>query len=144
MTAPGAKRTLKLDRLARRWTSLTFDVRFLRERCPKLDVGGEAIGEFLRSGPLRFALAMESGGQRAHQVRYVQPRAVPRVGSINKVKINRSTSWRVRRTNPKDWLPSNPRPHLVEGIGSRGRQRTGDRTRYLRRLEPDLATRIMN
>ena len=66
-----------MDRVARRWTSLTFDVRFLRERCPKLDVGGEAIGEFLRSGPLRFALAMGSGGQRAHQVRYVQPRAVP-------------------------------------------------------------------
>jgi hypothetical protein len=50
-----------------------FDVRFLRARCPKLDVGGEAIGEFLRSGPLRFALAMGSGGQRAHRVRYVQP-----------------------------------------------------------------------
>ena len=58
------------------WTSLTFDVRFLRARCPTLDVGGEAIGEFLRSGPLRFALATGSGGQRAHQVRYVQPRAV--------------------------------------------------------------------
>ena len=65
-----------LDRVARRWTSLTFDVRFLRARCPTLDVGGEAIGEFLRSGPLRFALATGSGGQRAHQVRYVQPRAV--------------------------------------------------------------------
>ena len=76
MTAPGAKRTLKLDRLARRWTSLTFVVRFLRARCPTLDVGGEAIGEFLRSGPLRSALATGSGGQRAHQVRYVQPRAV--------------------------------------------------------------------
>jgi hypothetical protein len=54
-----------LDRVARRWTPLTFDVRFLRARCPKFDVGGEAIGEFLRSGPLRFALAMRSGGQRA-------------------------------------------------------------------------------
>ena len=52
---------------------VTDVVRFLRERCPKLDVGGEAIGEFLRSGPLRFALAMGSGGQPAHQVRYVQP-----------------------------------------------------------------------
>jgi hypothetical protein len=50
-----------------------FDVRFLRARCPNLDVGGEAIGEFLRSGPLRFALAMGFGGQRAHWVRYVQP-----------------------------------------------------------------------
>jgi hypothetical protein len=29
---------------------VTDVVRFLRERCPKLDVGGEAIGEFLRSG----------------------------------------------------------------------------------------------
>jgi hypothetical protein len=65
-----------LDRVARRWTSLTFDARFLRERCPTLDVGGKAIGEFLRSGPLRFALATGSGGQRTHQVRYVQPRAV--------------------------------------------------------------------
>src|ERR1700687_5126301 len=34
--------------------SLTFYSRFLRERCPKLDVGGEAFGEFLRSGPLPF------------------------------------------------------------------------------------------
>src|SRR5947207_4357724 len=34
----GARRTLKLDRVARRWTSLTFDLHFLRERCPKLDV----------------------------------------------------------------------------------------------------------
>ena len=62
-----------MDRVARRWTPLTFDVRFLRARCPKLDVGGEAIGEFLRSGPLRFALAMGSGGQRAHQVDCATP-----------------------------------------------------------------------
>jgi hypothetical protein len=55
---------------------VTDVVRFLRERCPKLDVGGEAIDEILRSGPPRFALAMGSGGQRGHQVRYVQPRAV--------------------------------------------------------------------
>jgi len=63
---------------------------------------------------------------------------------INKVKINRSTGWRICRSKPKDWLPSNPRPHLVEGAGSRGWRLTGDGTRYLRRLEPDLATRIMN
>ena len=128
--------------MARRWTSLTFDARFLRERCTKLDVGGEAIGEFLGSGPLRFALATGSGGQRAHQVRYVQPRAVTDESAAS--TRSRSTGWRIRRSKPKDWLASNPRPHLVEGIGSRGRQHTGDGNRYLRRLEPDLATWIMN
>ena len=44
-----------MDRVARRWTPLTFDVRFLRARCPKLDVGDEAIGD-LRSGPLRYGV----------------------------------------------------------------------------------------
>ena len=45
-----------------------------------------------------------------------------RSAMCNHVRINGSTGWRIRRSNPKDWPPSNPRPHLVEGIGSCSRQ----------------------
>ncbi len=57
-----------------------------------------------RSGPLRFALATGSGGQRAHQVRYVQPRAVTDESAAStRSRSIRSTGWRIRRSKPKDW-----------------------------------------
>jgi hypothetical protein len=122
---------------------VTDVVRFLRERCPKLDVGGEAIGEFLRSGSTALRISDGVRWAACPPGPLCATRAVPDESAATRLR-SIDPGWRIRRTNPKDWLPSNPRPHLVEGIGSRGRQRTGDGTRYLRRLEPDLATRIMN
>ena len=52
---------------------VTDVVRFLRERCPKLDVGGEAIGEFLRSGSTALRISDGVRWAACHQVRCVQP-----------------------------------------------------------------------
>ena len=39
---------------SQRQAAPAFDARFLRERCPKLDLGDDAFAEFLGDDPLRF------------------------------------------------------------------------------------------
>jgi len=77
---------------------------------PKLDVGGEAIGEVLRSGSTALRISDGVRWAACPPGPLCATRAVPDESAARSRSID--PGWRIRRTNPKDWLPSNPRPHL--------------------------------